>query len=87
VLTHSFKISFNLGPAVRGEEDEAFKWIRRYSPVAKYITCIDMSYKNGWKVELVHPLDIGPHQISELLFQSYKLLTQKPWLKDANLRG
>jgi len=79
MLTHSFKISFNLGPAVRGEEDDAFKWIRKQSPVAKYITVIEMSYKNGWTIELAHPIDVGPHQMSELLFQSYKLLTTKPW--------
>ena len=79
MLTHSFKIKFNLGPVVHGEEDDAFKWIRGHCPVAKYITTIGMSYKNGWDVELVHPLDVGPHQISELLFQSYKLLTSKPW--------
>jgi len=85
MLTHSFKINFNLGPVVRGEEDDAFKWIRTRCPVAKYITVIEMSYKNGWTVELVHPLDIGPHQISELLFQSYKALVQKPWRPLANL--
>jgi len=82
MLTHSFKVIFNLGPVFKGEEDEAFVWIRRYSPVAKYITSITMSYKHGWEVELVHALEIGPHQLSELLFQSYKLLTQKPWRKN-----
>lgn len=80
MITHSFKISFNLGPVIRGEEDEAFKWIRRLSPIAKYITSLDMSYTHGWSVICVHPLEIGPHQMSELFFNSYKKLQTKPWL-------
>lgn len=79
MLTHSFRIKFNLGIVVQGEEDQAFSWIRKLSPVAKYITAIEMSHKNGWNIEVIHPLDIGPHQMDELLFASYKQLTQKPW--------
>ena len=81
MLTHSFKLKFNLGPVSKGDEDEAFTWIRKYSPVAKYITVINMSYKNGWTVELVHPFDVGPYQMSELLFLTYKQLYTKPWTK------
>lgn len=80
MITHSFKVSFNLGPVIRGEEDEAFKWIRRLSPIAKYITSISFSYNHGWDVECVHPIEIGPHQMSELFFNSYKQLHTKPWL-------
>lgn len=79
MLTHAFKIKFNLGPVVKGEEDNAFVWIRKKSPVAKYITSINMSYQRGWEIELVHPQEIGPHQMSEMLFLSYKQITQKPW--------
>lgn len=79
MLSHAYKVTFNLGPATRGEEDEAFIWIRRSSPVAKYLTAIELSYRDGWSVECSMPMDMGAHQMSELLFHTYKLISQKPW--------
>ena len=81
MLTHAFKVRFNVGIHAKGEEEDTFEWIRKCSPVAKYITQIEFSIKNGWWVECVHPIEIGAHQMSELLFQTYKELSRKPWLK------
>ena len=81
MVSHNFRLTFNLGPCKAGEENDGFSWIRRHSPVAKYLTGVDFSYRSGFTVECFMPHDIDPYQMSALFFDSYKAFQSRPWNK------